>query len=324
MKRDINAITSLLSDFMNSMERRSTIFLVGFEEVFSKILKWDLAVWKFRWQNLKGNEKRIEGMDWFELSHILGSIISRIGERVIKERQGFFSMFFLKHFQKHVEAHKEEQILVNNRRIYYVEHLFRIFCQLVFEKVSSSDESYDFWKAFPSEWKVTKDNLVGEKSLIPKILLHEFLAWTRQRIWSNVSSDPQLNDVSTNLFPEVKPMIWAIVLIFVFSPFDPENRVKSVIERPWSFGYSFKPIVSFGEKEIKEAIEAQKVQEKLEIQNAYEMTRLLFPEIFTEELLKTYINQVNELKYAEESTENSRQAKMLDVFLGLLESLKKE
>jgi hypothetical protein len=59
MKRDINAITSLLSDFMNSMEKRSTIFLVGFEEVFSKILKWDLAVWKFRWQNLKVIEKRI-------------------------------------------------------------------------------------------------------------------------------------------------------------------------------------------------------------------------------------------------------------------------
>jgi hypothetical protein len=305
------------------MEKRSIDFLVILDDFFPKILEWNLIAWKL-WQKSKGNEKRNEWIGWFELSRILSSIITKTGERAIEEKQDLFSMFFLKHFQAHVEAHKEEQILVGNRRRYYVKDLFRIFLQLAFEKVSSSDESYEFWKAFPNEWKVTKSNLIGEKSLIPKILLNEFMEWARPRIWSNTSSDLQLNVVSCELFPELNPRVWAIVLIFVLSPYDPENRVKSVIDRSWGFGYSLRPTVFFGEKPIEEMIETQKLQEKTEIQKAYEMTLLIFPDIFSEELLKTYVQQANELEYSDKPAENSKKTKILEVFLGLLQAVKKE
>jgi hypothetical protein len=54
------------------------------------------------------------------------------------------------------------------------------------------------------------------------------------------------------------------------------------------------------------------------------MTLLIFPDIFSEELLKTYVQQANELEYSDKPAENSKKTKILEVFLGLLQAVKKE
>jgi geranylgeranyl pyrophosphate synthase len=115
--------------------------------------------------------------------------------------------------------------------------------------------------------------------------------------------------------------MWTLILVFVFSP--SENRVKSVVERPWIFGFRLRPFVFFGEKKPEEIIKEQKAQEESEIQNTHELIRLMFPGFFTKELLEEYIRQANELKYPDDSTENRRKAKLLELFDGILASLKK-
>jgi hypothetical protein len=324
MKRDIRTAARLLFDFSNSIDKRSVISLVGFDEVFPKILDWKLTAWKYSLVALDKEENRDEWVKWFELDQILDTTFRKIGERVLEQKQFLFSTLFLQRFKDHAQAHSDEQIMIKNKKRYYIEDLFRLFYRLVFEKVSGSDESLYFWSSFPPEWKATKNNLLDEKNSIARISYRVFIDWALNRIQSGQTFDLQLNDVSNNLFPEVHPEMWAMVLIFVCSQYSSENRVKSVIERPWTFGFRLKPFVFFGEKKPEEIIQEQKVLEESEIQNTYELTHLLFPEIFTEELLKEYIKQASELEYPENSQENRRKAKLLDGFGGLLAYLKKE
>jgi hypothetical protein len=324
MKKAIRTVATLLSDFLNSIDKRSAVFLVGFDEIFPKILDWKLTTWKFNWATLEKKENRDVWAEWVQLEQVLNSTIKKIGERSIEQRQFFFSTFFFKHFKSHVQAHKNEQIVVGNKKRYYIENLLGLLYQLVFEKIPSSNESDYFWSNFPPEWKVTKDNLLDENNLIARISYSEFINWAMNRIQSNQKSDLQLNDVSNNLFPEVHPQMWAMVLIFVCSPYSSENRVKSVVERPWTFGYRLRPVVSFGEKKPEEITAELKAQEESEIQNAYELTHLLFPRVFTEELLEEYIKQADELRYPDDSTAIRRKAKLLELFRGLLASLKSE
>ena len=323
MKRDIRPVARLLFDFSNSIDKRSAISLVGSDEIFPKILNWKLIAWKYSLAALGKGENMDERVKWFELAQVLDTTFRKIGERALEQKQFLFSTLFLQRFKDHAQAHSNEQIMLKNKKRYYIEDLFRLFYQLVFEKVSGSEESDYFWSGFPPEWKVTKNNLLDEKNLIARISYRAFIDWAVNRIQSSQTFDRQLNDVSNNLFPEVHPRMWAMVLIFVFSPYSSENRVKSVVERPWTFGFRLRPFIFFGEKKPEEIIKEQKAQEESEIQNTYELTHLLFPGIFTEELLEEYIKQAGELKYPDDSTENHRKAKLLELFGGLLASLKK-
>jgi hypothetical protein len=298
-------------------------------DVLSKILDWNLIAWKFKWKDQPKNRDADEWIAWFELSHNLNSTIKKIGERAIAEHQYYLSTFFLKNFKKHVEASKNENMSVgpqgNAKKRYYVEELFRIFYQLVFEKVAGTNESDYFWENVPEEWKVTKSNIVSKEGLIARVSLHEFLEWATRRIDNNPDFDLRLNNSTNNLFPEVEPSVWAAILIFVLTPYSSENRVKSVVERNWSFGYRLKPLViSFGENSTEEALgaaaETEKQQRLVETKNACELALLLFRQTFTKELLKQYIKEAEELKYDEKSNprECHRRLRLFEVFKALL------
>lgn len=319
MKNNVNTITRILFNFSNSIENRSPIFLV--DKVFPKILHLKLIAWKSRWSNFENKGKRNDYIEWFRLEQVLDTIITNIGERALLYGRGLFSTLFLDNFKKHVQDNKDKQIMIANKKRHYTEDLFKLFYTLIFEKVAGSAESNYFWPAFPSEWKVTTNNLLNEKNHIAEISYNIFIHWAVNRIQSIQTFDIQLNDVSENLFPEVHPETWAMILIFVFSPYSPENRVKSVIERPWTFGFISRSFVFFGEKP-EEIIQEQKALEEVQIKNTYELTYVLFKEVFTEENLEKYLKQANALKYSKASTENARKAKLLELLNGLLAYIK--
>jgi hypothetical protein len=329
MKRNIETVARLLFDFSNSLDKRSPIFLVIFDEVLPQILEWDLTAWRHKWLTEPENRDRAEWINWVELSHMLGSIVEKIGERAIEAKQDLFSTCFLKFFHTHVNLHKNEQVLIETRPRYYLEDLFRIFYKLVFGKVAGSDESNYFWEVFPDEWKVRKSNIVGGNSFIPLLSWNEFQGLAEQKIRSG-TEDLKLNDVMTNLFPEIEPRVWSIILLLVFASYDPENRTKSVIERDWNrFGFSFKShVFSFSGEPTKEAVEAafkaNEARKLGETQNAYELAHLLFRGFFTEELLKQCLKETNELQFDEKSPESRKKLKLLEVLEGLMANLKKE
>lgn len=324
MRKDLETIKVLLNDFLVLMDNRTTFFLVTNEKVLPKILEWDLPIWKNKWQSFQ--EKSHDQVNWSELSNTSESTILKIGERAIKEKQYLFTVFFLKNFQKHLEAHREESIQIETRTFYYVEHLFDILFKLLveFEETDSSNEREYMWSNLPAEWKITKENLENKKTLLARISLRKFMDWAIVRVQMGKDFDPQLNDLSVNLFPEVDPRVWAVILTFCFLAFDPSNRVKSVIEQPWIFGYDIGTTVftlSEGET-IEEKLEAMELQReakrKVKTQKAYELGILLFPHIFERELLVKYVEEASNLKYTEDSTKEHERIAMLKIFNEIL------
>lgn len=328
MREDLETLKVLLNDFLILIDNRATIFLVINKKVLPKILEWDLAIWKNKWQSFQG--KSNDRINWHELSNTSESTILKIGERAIREKQYLFTAAFLKNFQKHLEAHKEDSIQIGTRTLHYREYLFAIFFKLLieFEEADNLSEKEYMWSSLPAEWKITKKNLEDKTNLFAYISLHEFINWASIRIQMGKDFDPQLNDLSINLFPEVDPRVWTIILTFCYLIYDPSNRVKSVIEQPWSFGYDFSATVfslSAGET-IKEKIKSMELQKeterKIKTQKAYELGILLFPNILSKELLVKYVQELSDLKYTEDSTKDHKRLEMLKIFNEILTILK--
>lgn len=225
MQNNRNLIT-ILNDFSVCFDKRSILFALN-DEIFLKILEWNLNMWKLKWQSFQ--KKSDDRTYWFELSTNLNMIIRQYGKRAMNE-EDFFTTFFLENFQKHLEAHKRESVLVNKRTRYYVEDMLWIFYQLLFDFEEKADygKTDDLWRRFPNDWKITKANLTNNENLFSKTSLDEFIKWTRQRLLHRLDFDSPLNDLSINLFPEVEPTTWAQILIFALLPYDPENRIRSI------------------------------------------------------------------------------------------------
>ncbi|MEM3641410.1 MAG: hypothetical protein QXH37_05780 [Candidatus Bathyarchaeia archaeon] len=319
VKQDLMIVSRLLNDFLSFIKARSIIFLVVFEEVFPKILDWKFMTWKKEHEHLGQQEDKNSSVwiHWFEISRILNLIVKSIEERAFEERHAYL---LFKHLQQNINAHKDEYIVIKERKRYYAEDLLGIFYQVLFEKVPSSSERFDIWDDFPDEWKVTKRNIENKGNLVVRITLNNFLQWAYQRIMeAKEDYDWQLENVSYNLFPELDPVTWAVILTFVFSPFG-ENRVKSVIERRWIFGFltRIRTFSGISETEITEMV---KRQESAEITSTYELATLIFGGVFTKELLEKYIKEAKDLTYDEGSPEERKRLKLLEVLQGILDFL---
>jgi len=309
-------LTTILNDFLNSLDNRSPFFFYD-DKMFLKIFEWDFIVWKLSWQNFQ--KRSDESTKWIQLSMICKSIIRKMASRTFKEKY-MFSVIFMKTFQNHVELHKNEHLSVENRERYYVEGMFRTFFQILFEfeEVTDYGEKDYMWSVFPNEWKITKENLINKENIFSKISLNEFLQWTNQRLLKRLDFDSQLNDVSINLFPEVEPATWANILIFVLSPYDPRNRVNSIISVRQSFGFDMKPTVfSLAEGGLEKHLESERLQKEAKRKNAYELAVLIFRNIFTKENLKSYIEEATVLKYPDTSTEESKRQEFIVIFNGM-------
>lgn len=148
--------------------------------------------------------------------------------------------------------------------------------------------------------------------------------WTERRIrQANEDFDSNLDDAVRNLFPEVESVLWARILTLVIFPYG-ENRVKSVIERPWNFGFIGRTRSYFGypgndkEEFIRKMREMRSSAEKIEINNTFELAYLLFPDEFLKENLEKYINDLKKLKYDKESKEEYKRLQLLAIFEEML------
>lgn len=327
-EKNLKTVAKLLYDFDNFIDNRSIITLVLLKDVFPKILTWHLKVWKKEYEYINQDEKLDEWEVYSEISGILDSIIRKIEECALKERHSFS---FFKYFEKHAESHKTEFVLVNDEKRYYIDALLSIFYQVFFEKVSASPECYAIWQHyFPPEWKVTRGNWQDSENVFVKMSWNEFIKCLGERVWRpETNFDRELDDISSNLFPEVEPSIWAIILIFVFSPYGKE-RMEAVIQRPWNFGLVGRAKVYSGhageseedfEKRSRQMVHAQY---ELEKKNAFELTTLLFPQEFSKENLEKNIRNLKALKYGKESKEEKKRLRLLSIFTEMLEFLKQQ
>ena len=255
--------------------------------------------------------------EWIVYNSILRDlnfIVRNIEEQALKGNMPFF---FFECFKKHVEEYKEEKIEDKSKRTrHYIESLFRTFYQVFFENIKDAPEKYDIWEYyFPKEWTITKGNLENEDNYVSRISRDIFFKWAYPRIQQPTADyDGILEEAIKNLFHEVSPIEWSRILLFVYTPHDPNCKVKSVIERRWNFGTSMHFI---GDKnEFDEYIQQQE-------KNALELALFLFVKQFEKENLKKYIEALKALEseYKNDSTEEGHRLRLLYILERMLDLL---
>jgi len=290
-KENLKTVYRLLEDFLKYIDLRSLSSLVKLD-IFSQILEWHKRIFK------KTCETESELWSLYgNLYGALNCIIKAIMIRSFKEKH-FIPLFF-ETFRNHVQKYASD--------VNYIESLVDNFAYWFFHDMKEfEDNLQDVWNAFPREWKITKDNYVNP---IPKIFWGKFLQWAQRRILQATEKqvsqlDQFLDSAVRGLFPEVDPISWSTILIFAMSPPD-GNKVKSAIERPWTFGLLGRP--SFFPS-----------QSIIEERKAIELAHTLFPEVFTEEKLRDYIKDLKSLKY-EKGSREIRRRQLLRIFEKMLE-----
>ncbi len=301
----LSLVQALLSDFDSFLGARSLFALLHGKGGFNKILEWHYRSWQ---------EDRT-GPYW-QIGSTLSASIKKIETRALREKEAY-SFFSL--FKTHVEHHRNEA---------YLADLFPLFYEIFFEEIKQSPERFDIWHHyFPVEWKITRAQLEDPNNLMARLSFNEVSGFIQKRIWEITEGfDVILEEVARELFPEVDPLSWAIILIFFFTPYDRDNRVKSVIEKPWTFGKvgrvqsywsSGKPE---DEEQHREHRIAQAAKERI---NAYDLALFLFEDTFSRDNLLRYLDELNNLTYGEDTAEESRRIRILTLFRDMLDAIDK-
>lgn len=307
MKDDLVIASKLLGDFNNFIDKRSAVFLTWSDKIFDSVLQWHFEVWKKDNEYLGQQSKLAEKISYSELSRTLDSIFQRIEINALKERSSFT---FFEALKKHAEKYKKES--VSSR--YYRESLFSTFYQVFFKNIYDAPWRFDIWNHyFPREWKITKSNLQDSENIISKISLNNFFGWASNRIWfAREEVDYALEDVSSNLFPEVDPILWAEILIVIFSR-PGEEQLRSLIEKPWNFGFIGR-VKAYTSPHEDDALKINRNEET----NTLDLSYLLFNKQLSKINLTSYINLLEHL-HPKESKEERKRLKLKSLFTKMLD-----
>ena len=300
----LNAAFRLLDDFELFIKNRPINFLIFLEKFFPKILEWHFKTWSKQEEHLRQDGNQDIWINYNGILRVLGDIIKKIEERILKE--GSAHSFF-----KYLEAHTQSIEICKNKQ--YLKDLFDIICPTFFDNIADSPERYDIWHHYlPEDWKVTKEDF-QKKSTIVTSFLDNFIRWAEGRIIRPESDfDRKLENVASELFPEVDPDAWSLILIFVLPFHDIQNESKSIIEHKKTFGHIGRIRTGWGEYSVERHI----ADEKQEINNTIELSMLIFEPVFTEKNLEKYITELKALEseYGKKTNEERKRLKLLNLF----------
>jgi len=324
---DSKLIFKMMNDFKNYLNKRSDLFLSY--SVLPSLLNWHIKIWKKENELLAQESKdRILWHQYYQLLTQLDNIFIDIETKVLNDRtQDAYSFFDC--LEKHVEKYKEETVMIKKEdKRYYVEHLMNNFYRIFFDNVDDSPNKYHIWESyFPESWKIKISTVLD--NVFQRIAYSEFIQWAGNRI-SNVKEkdyDRSLDGVSKELFPEVDPVWWSAILILALSPYDPNNRIKYVIEMAWTFGFGGRIRVLDGysendlEGENKMMMQIQLIDRE-EKKKTIEMIKVLmkidpiFNHTFKKDNLVGLIEQANSLidNYPSDSAQEKKIKRLLQIF----------
>jgi hypothetical protein len=312
-KDDLVMVSKLLGDFNNRLSNRSSIFLLRLDGMYGTILEWHFYIWKKEQANLSKEDKLNEWALYGDLSRTLDSIFRHIETRALKEKEAF--LFFRK-LEKHASKYKME--VVSSR--YYVENVLDIFYRVFFEQINEAPERFAIWEHYyPKDWQVTYSNLRKTDNILSRISLNNFYQWAQPRIWQRSKElDYALNDVASNLFPEVDPISWSRILIFALSSYG-EDRLQSMIESPWNFGFMGRIRVYSVDQE--EEMETMYASDRI---STFKLAYLLFKKVYSPINLERYINDLNNISYPDKPKEESKRTELISLFTEMLTYVRSE
>lgn len=305
---DLKTVGKLLGDFNLFIHNRSDEFLLQRNEVLNNALDWHFRTWVKEHEYIEKEEKIEEWSMYGQLFRIIESIIENVETRALSGRTSFS---FFKALHAHSNKRKKE--FATNQ--YYVEALLKNFYRTFFDNIHNSPDRHNIWNHyFPDEWKITKSNLENNESNLSRVSLNSYLDWASPRIWEPTEEkDFTLDDVSKYLFPEVAPIIWARLLIFIFSPYD-EDQLRQVVERPWNFGF-------LGRFKVYSSVQKDGIQLEYaaEESSTFDLAIYIFTDIFSKNNLKKYIQLLEQFSYENESVEEKKRITLITIFSKMYE-----
>jgi len=304
-----NLVTAskLISDFDNFLSNRSSIFISRIDGILVTILEWHFDSWKKESEYISSDAALNTWATYNNLSRSLVSIFEKIEIRAISERLSAYSFF--KILDDHIMNHINEPTGTNN----YCETVLDDFYRVFFSHISDSADKHNIWRHyFPHKWKVSIANLTSDKHILPYSTLNNYLSYSSERIANPIEGkDYNLDEITRNIFPEVDPILWSRILIFMYSPYG-ENRAKSVIERPWNFGVFGRTHV-FGTDSVSSTEKVFKTEEAATL----ELTNFLFKNELSTDNLELYLKELDSLKYDDESEYETKRKRLLSLFKSL-------
>lgn len=312
--KNFDNVSQLITDFESSICNRSTLLLIFRREVFPKFLGWHMEIWSKKNQySIKGQMKK-----WHECDVTLRALTTIIREVSKRAYDDVAFTIFIKKFREHIGKHLDKVILKNDEEIYYVDSLLAYFYQDFFNIMQSKDflTSYSLWEVFPAEWKISTKKV---KTTIARSTLNNFYRWARPRIVTPEKEyDSMLETVVMNIFPDVEPITFCIILYYVFSYGVRGQEIKTIVESKRNFGLCGRPYARFikDETEFKKDFEDYTSQQT---DNALKLALTLFPAQFSQTNLTKLLDELNRLKTEYESNpENENKRKQ---FVGIFERM---
>jgi hypothetical protein len=299
----LNHAFKLLADFSLFLNKRSLFFLIVDREVFPKFLGWHYGVWKKEKELLKKEKKIMLWSSYSELGRILDEVLNKIEERSLSDRNRLASSDLFEHIKNQLKSIKNEK---------YLGDFFEMFYGTFFDVISRNELMSIDWDFFPDNWKVTLKKIkAGE--LMPRLTLNAYIRLFLDKINNKQDMDYKLDDITVNLFPEIDPISWSRILLFIFSGYDPNNRIKSLVNRFWSVGnlgrcrtYSFSSDLEVNEHIINDS--------KIERENTFALAVLLFKDRLSKDI-KKYIREAKELKFDKSSKEEDKRIGILNILI---------
>lgn len=245
--------------YANNIEKRVR-FSIGYE-ILPKIFEWNEILWNKQqlWLKTYDIEKRIQ--DFFSQKHFPtfrawtlnfykrlnsknerfwnwhyfgGEFFQVVIKTLLKDGHGPYQLF--SSFKKHIEESEKKLEKITDEKVkekywHYITGLFSSFCPTFFNEIDSAPSNYGIWEHdFPAEWKIT---IANKDNRIARIILHEFLQWSRDRIFKKENEDnfdKDLTEVINGVFPNVHSSLFtAFLMLFVSS------EVKYAIEKEPNF-----------------------------------------------------------------------------------------
>ena len=332
--QNMETVKRLLDDFHSTVSNR-TLSNIFSSDLFNDLLNWHFLIWEKEMLYLGQGHKSID--TWLQYNQLLSTLsvlLDDITRRVLIET-GISVYSFFERFSKHVDTKKNEVRTVEKedkeQKHLYIDHVLAHFLGVFFEKIADSPSKFDIWESyFSKHWLITNENLQSG-IIISRIILNRFIDFAVSRIGAATKNDfdKQLNEVSEELFPEVDPVRWAKILTFVFSPYDPNHHIDSVIQRPWTFGLAgrIRVFSGYNEDDHKFQDDFSKYLQSIddvEKKATYQLAILLFRDQFTEPNLIIYIAEASNLKYDHGSEEEKKRDRLLLIFREMVEFIKQK
>ena len=245
--------------YINNIEKRDR-FSIGYE-ILPKVFEWNEILWNKQHLSLKtyDTEKRIQNLffqkyfptfrKWalkiskkhnLESEHFWnwhyfgGEFFQAIVKILLKDGHGPYQLF--SSFKKHIdESEKKLEKITDEKEKeeywHYITGLFASFCPTFFSEIDSAPSNYGIWEHnFPPEWKIT---ITNKDSRISRVILHEFLQWSRDRIFKKENEenfDKDLTEVINGIFPNAHSSVFrAFLMLFV------SGEVKYALEKEPNF-----------------------------------------------------------------------------------------